>query len=95
MRPLLLRVKGPLEVELYVRRSDCRVMQVMGETHTVIEKVSPRTGFTDHLIKTDVTPELKKELRDKGVRVINLGIRGYGREHQAVQHVGSLRDQTP
>ncbi|BCS93067.1 MAG: bacterioopsin transcriptional activator [Metallosphaera javensis (ex Sakai et al. 2022)] len=71
--PLLLRVKGPLEVELYVRRSDCRVMQVMGETHTVIEKISPKTGFTDHLIKTEVSPELKKELRDKGVRVINVG----------------------
>ncbi|WP_342790874.1 helix-turn-helix domain-containing protein [Metallosphaera sp.] len=73
--PLCLRMKGPIEVELYVFRRDCRVMQVMGDKHSVIEKVTPKAGFTDHLIETEVNADLKRQLRERGVRVINLGER--------------------
>lgn len=74
-KTLSLRVRGPIEVELYVRREDCKVMQVMGDRHSVIEQIMPKLGFTDHLIKADVDPVLKGELRERGVRVMNLGDR--------------------
>jgi len=74
MKTLLLRVKGPLEVDIYLVRRDCKVMQVIGDRHSILERIMPKEGVTDHLVKVgEFTNEMGSQMRLAGIRVMKLG----------------------
>ncbi|QKR00911.1 helix-turn-helix domain-containing protein [Metallosphaera tengchongensis] len=48
-------------------------MGILGDKHTVIEKVDPQTDFTNHIIKVDLLDrETKRLLTIGGVRIVEL-----------------------
>jgi predicted DNA binding protein len=65
--------KGPIEVKLYVKRQDCVIMNYIGSKTSIIEKIVPGEMITNHLIRGEFTKELRKDLNDKGVKLVNVG----------------------
>ncbi|WP_229768261.1 helix-turn-helix domain-containing protein [Sulfodiicoccus acidiphilus] len=67
-------MKQPIQVELYVRREDCRVMHLLGGRHSVIERVIPKGEVSDHLIRVkDLDPQTRSAMKSVGVKVVRLG----------------------
>lgn len=73
MEKRISRMKGPIEIKLYVERHDCRVTQVIGNQVNSIEKIIPGEEITNHLIKIKLTNSIRYKLMENSVKIINLG----------------------
>jgi predicted DNA binding protein len=72
MRRKFLKMRGPVEIKLYVERNDCSVTQIIGK-QVSIEKIVPGPETTNHLIKIKkLTNPMRCKLIENSVRIINL-----------------------